>query len=76
MRRSEFGEFVEFGFVSLSRIGAELLFEVFRQRNERGSITVTSNLPFNDWTEVFSSEPLSVVCLHPPHGKFVPGFAC
>ena len=47
------------GFVPLSRTGAELLFEVFSQRYERGSIMVTTNLPFDEWTEVFGSERLT-----------------
>ena len=38
----------ELGFVPLSRTGAELLFEVFSQRYERGSILVTTNLPFDE----------------------------
>ena len=46
----------ELGFVPLSPTGAELLFEVFSQRYERGSIMVTTNLPFDEWTEVFGSE--------------------
>ena len=41
----------ELGFVPLSPTGAELLFEVFSQRYERGSILVTTNLPFDEWTE-------------------------
>ncbi len=49
----------ELGFVPLSKTGAELLFEVFSQRYERGSIMVTSNLPFDEWTEVFGSERLT-----------------
>ena len=49
----------ELGFVPLSRTGAELLFEVFSQRYERGSIMVTTNLPFDEWTEVFGSERLT-----------------
>ena len=49
----------ELGFVPLSRTGAELLFEVFSQRCERGSILVTTNLPFDEWTEVFGSERLT-----------------
>ncbi len=49
----------ELGFVPLSRTGAELLFEVFSQRYERGSILVTTNLPVDEWTEVFGSERLT-----------------
>ena len=37
----------ELGFVPLSRSGAELLFVVFSLRYERGSVTVTTNLPFD-----------------------------
>ena len=49
----------ELGFVPLSTTEAELLFEVFSQRYERGSIMVTINLPFDEWTEVFGSERLT-----------------
>ena len=49
----------ELGFVPLSPTGAELLFEVFSQRYERGSILVTTNLPFDEWTQVFGSERLT-----------------
>jgi DNA replication protein DnaC len=45
----------ELGYVPLSQTGAELLFEVFSQRYERGSTIVTSNLPFDEWTSVFAS---------------------
>ena len=49
----------ELGYVPLSQSGAELLFEVFSQRYERGSTIVTSNLPFDEWTSVFASERLT-----------------
>src|SRR5271168_2585357 len=49
----------ELGYVPLSQTGAELLFEVFSQRYERGSTLVTSNLPFDEWTGVFGSERLT-----------------
>jgi len=49
----------ELGYVPLSPAGAELLFEVFSQRYERGSTIVTSNLPFEEWTSVFGSERLT-----------------
>ncbi len=49
----------ELGFVPLSKSGVELLFEVISQCYERGSIIITSNLPFDEWTEVFGSERLT-----------------
>jgi len=49
----------ELGFVPLSKTGAELLFEVFSQRYERSSTLVTSNLPFQEWTEILGSERLT-----------------
>jgi len=49
----------ELGYVPLSKTGAELLFETFSQRYERASTLVTSNLPFEEWTEVFGSERLT-----------------
>jgi IstB-like ATP binding protein len=49
----------ELGYVPLSPTGAELLFETFSQRYERGSTIVTSNLPFEDWTSVLGSERLT-----------------
>ena len=49
----------ELGYVPLSQTGAELLFEVFSQRYERGVTIITSNLPFDEWTGVFASAPLT-----------------
>jgi DNA replication protein DnaC len=49
----------ELGYVPLSPTGAELLFEIFSQRYERGSVFVTSNLPFDEWTSMFGSERLT-----------------
>jgi DNA replication protein DnaC len=49
----------ELGFVPLSTTGAELLFEVFARRYERGSVVITSNLPFDEWTSVFGTERLT-----------------
>jgi DNA replication protein DnaC len=45
----------ELGFVPLSKTGAELLFEFISQCYERGATLVTSNLPFEEWTETFGS---------------------
>ena len=49
----------ELGYVPLSKTSAELLFEIFSQRYEQASTRVTSNLPFNEWTEIFGSERLT-----------------
>ena len=49
----------ELGYVPLSKTGAELLFEVFSQRYEQSSTLVTSNLPFNEWTEILGSERMT-----------------
>ncbi len=49
----------ELGFVPLSKTGAELLFELISQCYERGSIIITSNLPFDEWTDTFGSERLT-----------------
>ena len=49
----------ELSFVPLSKTGAELLFELISQRYERGSTLITSNLPFDEWTETFGTERLT-----------------
>lgn len=49
----------ELGFVPLSKSGAELLFEILSQRYERSATFITSNLPFNEWTEILGSERLT-----------------
>ena len=49
----------ELGFVPLSKTGAELLFELVSQRYERAATLITSNLPFDEWTETFGSERLT-----------------
>jgi len=51
----------ELGFVPLFKTGAELLFELISQRYERGSTMITSNLPFDEWTETFGTERLAPV---------------
>jgi DNA replication protein DnaC len=66
----------ELGFVPLSKSGAELLFEVISRRYERGSIVITSNLPFDEWTEVFRSERLTGVrrAVLPLEGPSIPPY--
>ena len=49
----------ELGYVPFSKSGSELLFEVVSRAYERQSLIVTSNLPFEDWTQVCGSERLT-----------------
>jgi len=53
----------ELGYLSFSRAGAELLFQVFAERYERGSILITSNLPFSEWGQIFQGERMTAALL-------------
>jgi len=49
----------ELGYVPFSKAGAELLFEVISQAYEHHSLMVSTNLAFEEWTEIFGSERLT-----------------
>ncbi|QDU61043.1 transposase/IS protein [Planctomycetes bacterium Pan216] len=53
----------ELGYVPASKAGAELLFDVIATAYERYSLLVTTNLPFEHWTEVLGSERLTGAAL-------------
>lgn len=53
----------ELGYLSFSRAGAELLFQVFADRYERASVLITSNLAFGDWEQVFQGERMTAALL-------------
>jgi DNA replication protein DnaC len=48
----------ELGYVPASKTGAELLCDVISTAYERTSVVITTNLPFEQWTEVLGSERL------------------
>jgi DNA replication protein DnaC len=53
----------EFGYVPASQVGGELLFDVISTAYEKTSVIVTTNLPFERWTEVLLSERLVAAAL-------------
>lgn len=53
----------ELGYLSFSRSGAELLFQVFADRYERRSVLVTSNLAFSEWGQVFQGDRMTAALL-------------
>ncbi len=53
----------EIGYIPFSTTGAQLLFQFFAERYERGSVMVTTNSEFGQWTEVFGQERLTAALL-------------
>ncbi len=49
----------ELGYLHLDRRGAELLFQVLTERDERASIAVASNAPFSEWGQTFTDPRLA-----------------
>lgn len=48
----------ELGYVPLADVGAELLFQVISERSETAAVVITTNLPFSEWTQVFTNARL------------------
>jgi len=53
----------ELGYVPFSKEGAELLFQVLAERHEQGSIIITTNLGFADWTKIFGDPNMTAALL-------------
>jgi len=53
----------ELGYLTFSRTAAELLFQVFADRYERGSLLITSNLAFSEWVQIFQGERMTAALL-------------
>lgn len=48
----------EMGYVSFDKSQSELIFKIVADRSERGSIIITTNLPFSEWTDLFQNTAL------------------
>lgn len=53
----------ELGYIPFSKEGAELLFQVLAERHEKGSVIITTNLGFADWTQVFGDPVMTAALL-------------
>jgi len=53
----------EVGYIPFTKEGAELLFQVLAERHERGSVMITTNLGFADWTQVFGDAAMTAALL-------------
>ena len=48
----------ELGYLALDKRGAELLYQVLTEREEKASVAIASNLPFSGWTQTFTDPRL------------------
>lgn len=46
----------EVGYLPIDKVGADLLFQVFSQRYERGSLLLTTNQPYKQWAKIFNND--------------------
>jgi len=53
----------ELGYIPFSKEGSELLFQVLAERHEKGSVMITTNLGFADWTRVFGDPAMTAALL-------------
>lgn len=48
----------ELGYAPVDRVGADLLFQVFSGRYERGATVVTTNRSFKEWAKTFANDSI------------------
>ena len=57
----------ELGYVKLDSRGAELLFQVLTEREEKNSIATASNLPFSEWGQIITDPRLVAAVIDRAH---------
>ncbi len=64
-RYARYGNLIldELGYVPFSKESSELLFQVLAERHEKGSVIITTNLGFSDWTQTFGEATLTAALL-------------
>lgn len=63
LKKVEFVIIDELGYVKLSNQVTQLLFQVFSEKYEKGSICITTNLEFSNWTSIFQDEKMTAAIL-------------
>ena len=53
----------ELGYIPFSKEESELLFQVLTERHEKGSVMITTNLGFANWTQVFGDPVMTTALL-------------
>ena len=46
----------ELGYLPIDKAGADLLFQIFSHRYERGSLLITTNQPYKQWPKIFNND--------------------
>ena len=46
----------ELGYLPIDKTGADLLFQTFSQRYERGSLLITTNQAYKHWARLFNND--------------------
>ena len=54
----------ELGYMELDRRGAELLFQVLTEREEKASVAIASNESFSGWTKTFTDPRLCAAIVY------------
>lgn len=53
----------ELGYIELSHMTTQLMFQIFSERYEKGSIIVTTNLEFREWPKIFKDERMTTAII-------------